>query len=202
MVDATLESVELLSVDVEESELVSELFPAPVVSIRVPEGFSEITRAMGLEVVPELMRVLTFDVDIFDAASELIGVLESAVGGTDAITELLEVLERSAVLVNEVFDFAGVLEIIDVLVDMALEAFEMLETGALLLDVATGLLGVLDPSTPLAVVLWELVELGMGKLWIDVVTEFERLPEAAAAELAFARGNVDSLKQDTSLKAS
>ena len=67
---------------------------------------------------------------------------------------------------------------------------------------ATGLLGVLDPSIPLAVVLWELVELGKGKLWLDPVIELERLPEAAAAELVFARGNVESLRQDTSLKAS
>ena len=118
------------------------------------------------------------------------------------ITELLEVLGRSAVLVNEVFELADVLEIIDVLVEIALEAFVMLETGAVLLDVATGPLGVLDPSTPLAVLLWELVELGMGEPWLDPVIELERLPEAAAGELVFARGNVDSLKQDTSLRAS
>ena len=117
-------------------------------------------------------------------------------------TELLEVLGRSAVLVNEVFELASVLEVIDVLVELAPEAFVMLETDALLLDVATGLLGVLDPSDPSAVVLWELVELGKGKSWLDPVIELEWLPEAAAAELLFARGNVDSLKQDTSLKAS
>ena len=105
-------------------------------------------------------------------------------------------------LVNEVFALAGVLIIVDVLVEMALEAFEMLETDALLPDVTTGLLDVLDPSTPSAVVLREIVELGMGELCIDVVTELERFPEIPAAELVFARGNVDSLKQDTSLKAS
>ena len=146
--------------------------------------------------------MLTIDVDIFDVASELIGVLEYDVGGTDVITELFEVLGRRAVLVNEVFELIGVLEVIDVLVGLALEAFAVLERDALLLDVATGLLGVLDPSNPSAVVLRELVELGIGKMWLDPVIELEKLPEAAAAELVFARGNVDSLKQDTSLKAS
>ena len=46
------------------------------------------------------------------------------------------------------------------------------------------------------------MELGNGKLWLDPVMELERLPEAAAAELLFVRGNVESLKQDTSLNAS
>lgn len=37
---------------------------------------------------------------------------------------------------------------------------------------------------------------------LDVVEELERLPKAAFVALAVARGNVDSLKQDISLKAS
>ena len=151
MVDTNLETVELLSVDVEEIGLVPELAAAPVVSMRVLDGNSMTASVFRLEVVPELMRVLTIDVDIFDVASKLIGVLEYDVGGTDVIAELLEVLGRSVVLVNEVFELDGVLEVIDVLVVLALEAFVMLETDALLLDVATGLLGVLDPSTLWAV---------------------------------------------------
>ena len=202
MVDVTLETVELLSLDVEEIGLVSELAAAPVVSMRVLDGNSTTARVLRLDVVPELMRALTIDVDIFDMASELIGVLEYDIGGTDVITELLEVLGRSAVLVNEDFELAGVLEVIDVVVELVLEAFVMLETCASLLDVATGLLRVLDSIIPLAVVLWELVELVKGKLWLGPVLELEMLPEAAATELVFARENVDSLKQDTSLKAS
>ena len=203
VVDATLETVELPSLDVEEIRLLSELAAAPVVSMRVFDGNSTTARVLRLEVVADLRRVLTIDVDIFDVASELIGALEYDVGGTDVITELLEMLGRSSLLVNEVFELAGVLEVINVSVELTLEAFAALEIDALLLDVATELRGELDPSNPSAVVLWELLELGKGKLWLDpVVVELERLPEAVAAELVFARGNVDSLKHDTSLKAS
>ena len=202
MVDTTLETVELPSLDVEETRLLSELAAAPVVSMRVFDGNSTTARVLGLEVVPDLRRVLIIDVDIFNVASELFGVLEYDVGGTDVITELLEVLGRNALLVNKVFELAGALEVIDGLVGLALEAFAVLDTDAVLLDVATGFRGVLDPSKPSAVVLWELLELGKGKLWLDPVIELERLPEAGAAELVFARGNVDSLKQDTSLKVS
>ena len=163
MVNANLETVELLSLDVEEIGLLSELAAAPVVSTRVLDGNSTTARVLRREVVPELMRVLTIDVDIFDVASELIEVLEYDVGGTDVTTELFEVLGRSAVLVTEVFELASVLEVIDVVVEMALEAFETLEIDTLLLDVATGLLRVLDPRNPSAVVLWELVELGKGE---------------------------------------
>ena len=114
MLDAILESVELLSLDVEEIGLFSELAAAPVVSMRVLDGNSTTARVLRLEVVTDLRLVLTIDVDIFDVASKLIGVLEYDVGGIDVITELLEVLARSEVLVNEVFELAGVLEVIDV----------------------------------------------------------------------------------------
>ena len=60
----------------EDTELVPELVPALTVIIKVLDGVSATTRVLGFEVVPELMRVLTFDVDIFVVASELIGVLE------------------------------------------------------------------------------------------------------------------------------
>ena len=76
MVDTTLETVELLSLDVEEIGLVSELAAAPVVNTRVLDGNSTTARVLRLEVVPELMRRLTIDVDILDGASELIEVLE------------------------------------------------------------------------------------------------------------------------------
>ena len=74
--DATLEMVELPSLDVEEIGLVSELAAAPVVSIRVLDGNSTTARVLSLEMVPDPTRVLTADVDIFDVASKFIGVLE------------------------------------------------------------------------------------------------------------------------------
>ena len=76
MVDATLETVELLSLDVEEVGPFSELAAAPVVSMRVLDGNSTTARVLRLEVVPDFRRVLTIDDDIFDVASKLIGVLE------------------------------------------------------------------------------------------------------------------------------
>lgn len=44
--------------------------------------------------------------------------------------------------------------------------------------------------------------LEMGDFLVDVVKELEKLSVAAAAELALVRANVDSLKQETSLRAS
>lgn len=76
-------------------------------------------------------------------------------------------------------------------------------TERLLVDVVIRIFAVPEASDPRVVVLRENSELlEIGEWVLDVVEELERLPKAAFVALAVARGNVDSLKQDISLKAS
>lgn len=83
------------------------------------------------------------------------------------------------------------------------ELFGTLVTEKLPVDVVKRDFAVPEASGPCIVVLSESSELlEVGEVLLDVVEEFEILPKVAFVELALARGNVDSLKQDTSLKAS
>lgn len=157
----------------------------------------------GAEVVLELAGALMLKTGVIDGVFEFIGALTSDLGEADVIVEFLEMLEAGASLGDAAFCFLRLLVTDSELVDVVPEALKMLEARNLPVEAAIRFLVVLEMDNFGILVASEVFEvLGVGNFLVDVKEEREKFLEAEVAELVSSRLKSGNLKQDTSPKLS